>query len=48
MLVTLGLSGFLFHLMRDTCHRYAAAKKRYEDLRLKLHFHLKQARQEAG
>lgn len=48
MLVTLGLAGFLFHLLQDTCRRYAAAKQRYEDLRLKLHFQLKQARQEAG
>jgi hypothetical protein len=47
MLVTLGLSGFLLHLLLDTCRRYAAANKRYEELRQQLLFRLKQERQQA-
>lgn len=47
MLVTLGLSGCLLHLLLDTSRRYAAARRRYEDLRQQLLFHLKQERQQA-
>lgn len=47
MLVTLGLSGCLLHLLLDTSRRYAAAKRRYEDLRRQLLLRLKQARQQA-